>query len=232
MKKFRKDRKKWETLKSDLYRECVNQYSDVPGDQKQMVYDYRDGLYETPKKFDKDGYAYNDGSWIKFKTGCMYRKKYRGMMMCGNKKSLIDCLDAYMCFLKKMGFDDCRVFKYFTVVYILDKLDFKDGMFPANRDNTNILAGLICNVIDKDVDEIRCGYEDGRKFCMNKAVSRSESSKMRQYKKGENTSKRIEELYDSGMSNNENLKRFKEAGLDISERTLQMWKRKNNKNLL
>ena len=77
MKKFRKDRKGWETIRMNLYKRCTDSYSDIPGVQKQLVYDYRGGLYETPKKFDDEGYAYNDGTWIKFRTGCIYRKKYR-----------------------------------------------------------------------------------------------------------------------------------------------------------
>ena len=230
MKKFRKDRKKWETIKKELYKKCVTLVSDDPDEQKQMqmVYDYQDGLYETPKVYDKDGYAYNDGTWIKFKTGCMYRKKYRGMMMCGNKKSLIDCLDAYMCFLKKMGVDDGRVFNYFTVVYMLDKLDFKDGMFPANRDNTNILAGLICNVMDKDVADISCGCEDERRYCMDprtKSKDRKVWTSVQRKKDKELDWKRIEELYDSSKTDVQNLMEFRKKGLVISKGTLQNWKR-------
>jgi hypothetical protein len=232
MKKFRKDREGWETIRMGLYKRCMDKDTDIPEAQKKLVYDYREGLYETPKKFDDEGYAYNDGTWIKFKTGCMYGKKYRGMMMCGSKKSLLKVLYAYMCFLRKVGVEDTLPMYYFTVRLILDRLDFKDGMFTGTNDNIKILEDYVKEVFKKDICDISCGCEDERKFCMNKDVSRSESSKFRQYKKGENTSKRIDELYDPGMSNTENLKRFKDAGLDVSESTLQRWKRKNNKNLL
>lgn len=230
MKKFRKDRKGWETLRKDLYRDCMKSVN-VPGVQKQMVYDYRDGLYETPKKFDKDGYAYNDGTWIKFKTGCMYKKGYRGMMICRDKKCVIDCLDAYMCFLKKMGVDDSRVFWYFTVVYMLDKLDFKDGMFPGDRNNMDILKGLIGDVMDKDVTNISCGCEDERRYAvlpdLLKKMDKGDKVKVQRKKDKEINWNRIEELYDSSKTNVQNLMEFRKKGFKISERTLQRWKRYN-----
>ena len=163
MKKIREDRRLWESFKMDLYRLCMKPDADIPDFQRQMVYDYRDGLYETPKVF-IDGYAYNDGSWKKFNTGCMYKTGYRGMMICWDKKSIIDCLYAYMCFLKKIGVNDSKVFGYFTVVYMLDKLDFKDGMFPKNNNNINILSGMIGEVMEKDISDICCDYDDKRKY--------------------------------------------------------------------
>lgn len=228
MKKFRKDRPGWETIRKDLYSRCMNPDADIPDFQKQMVYDYRGGLYETPKVF-IDGYAYNDGSWKKFKTGCMYKTGYRGMMMCWDKKSITDCLYAYMCFLKKMGVDESRVFCYFTVVYMLDKLDFKDGMFPANRDNINILSGLICKVMDKDVDDICCDCDDERQYVISpdllRCKDRGDKVKIQRKKDKDINWKRIEELYDRSKTDVQNLMEFKKKGLDISGSTLTRWKK-------
>lgn len=228
MKKFRKDRGGWETIRKDLYWRCMNPASDVPEFQKQLVYDYQDGLYETPKKFDKDGYAYNDGTWIKFKTGCMYKTGYRGMMMCWDKKSVIDCLYAYCCFLKKIGVDDSRVFGYFMTVYLIDKLDFKDGMFPGNNNNSNILSKMIGEVMDKDIDDISCGCGDERRYAMNpktKSKDRSVWTSVQRRKDKEIDWKMIEELYDSSKTDVQNLMEFRKKGLVISESTLKRWRK-------
>lgn len=230
MKKFRNDRDGWETIRKDLYRRCVDpKYnSDIPDTQKQLVYEYSDGLYETPKFYDKEGYAYNDGTWIKFKTGCMYKTGYRGMMICRDKKCLIDCLDAYCCFLRKMGVDDGRVFRYFMVVYLIDKLDFKDGMFTKNDNNINILSELIRNVMDKDIDDISCDCGDGRKYAMNprtKSKDRKVWTSVQRKKDKEINWDKIEKLYDSGKTDVQNLMDFKRNGLDISLSTLTRWKK-------
>lgn len=228
MKKFRNDRKGWETIRKDLYSRCMNPDTDIPDFQRQMVYDYRGGLYETPKVF-IDGYAYNDGSWKKFKTGCMYKTGYRGMMICRDKKSVTDCLYAYMCFLKKMGVDESRVFCYFTVVYMLDKLDFKDGMFPGNRNNINILSKMISEVKEKDVDDICCDCDDERRYAISpdllRCKDRGDKVKIQRKKDKELDWKRIEELYDSSKTDVQNLMEFRKKGLDISGSTLTRWKK-------
>lgn len=228
MKKIRKDRGLWESFRKDLYRNCMNPEVDIPDFQRQMVYDYRDGLYETPKTF-IDGYAYNDGTWKRFSTGCMYKTGYRGMMICRDKKGVVDCLYAYMCFLKKMGVDNSKVFGYFTVVYMLDKLDFRDGMFPKNRDNINILSDMIGDVMDKDIDDICCDCDDRRKYVISPDLLRCKTKvdkvRIQRSKDREIDWKRIEELYDSSKTNIQNLMEFRKNGLNISERTLQYWKK-------
>lgn len=228
MKKIRKDRRLWESFKMDLYRNCMNSEVDIPDFQRQMVYDYREGLYETPKTF-IDGYAYNDGTWKKFNTGCMYKTGYRGMMICRDKKSIIDCLYAYMCFLKKMGVDNSKVFGYFTVVYMLDKLDFKDGMFPKNRDNINILSDMIGEVMDKDINDICCDCDDRRKYVISPDLLRCKTKvdkvRIQRSKDREINWKRIEELYDDTKTDIQNLMEFRKNGLDISLSSLTRWKK-------
>ena len=213
MKKIREDRRLWESFKMDLYRLCMDPNVDIPDFQRQMVYDYRGGLYETPKVF-IDGYAYNDGSWKKFNTGCMYKTGYRGMMICWDKKSIIDCLYAYMCFLKKIGIDDSKVFGYFTVVYMLD---------------INILSRMISEVIEKDVGDICCDYDDERKYVISpdllRCKTKGDKVKIQRKKDKEIDWKRIEELYDSSKTNIQNLMEFRKNGLNISERTFQRWKK-------
>lgn len=228
MKKFRKDKREWEILKRDLYIRCMNPEVDISDYQKQLMFDYRDGLFETPKKY-INGYAYNDGTWKKFSTGCMYKSGYRGMMICGSKKSLVDCLYAYLCFLKKMGVDDSKVFCYFTLVYMLTKLDFKDGMFTKNQSNINILSGLIGEVMDKDVDEICCDCDDERRYCIDPRllVGKSSSTKVRMQRKKDKEMDwaKIEELYDESKTNDQNLFILHQNGVNISLRTLQYWKK-------
>lgn len=229
MKKFRKDREGWETIRKTLYGKCMKSEYGVPETKRQLVYDYSIGLYETPKVYDKDGYAYNDGTWKKFKTGCVYKKGYRGMMICRDKKSIIDCLYAYMCFLKKIGIDDCSVFGYFTVVYMLDKLDFKDGMFPGYQNNMELLKKMIVEVMDKDVDDISCDCDDERRYAISpdllKKMDQGNKVKMQRKKDKEIDWDKIEKLYDGSKTDVQNLMEFKRNGLDISCSTLTRWKK-------
>ena len=230
MKNIRNDKKEWVRIRDDLY----NRILDHPGlsySSKRLVVDNKFGLYETPKVFDKDGYAYNDGTWKKFSTGCCYGKQYRGMMMIGDKKSLGKVLYAYICFLRKLGVEDSLVVYYFVVLLILDKLDFKDGMFPAKKDNINMLERYVKTVFEKCVDEdICCDCDDERKFCMSDKLKSGKSngvkSGMVQVKKGELTDELIEKYYDPKLTKRENLKKFEENGLVIKERRLQYWKKK------
>lgn len=229
MKKFRKDREGWETIRKGLYNRCMDPDSDIPKFQKQLVYYNSSGLYETPKVYDKDGYAYNDGSWKKFSTGCMYKTGYRGMMICRDKKSVIDCLYAYVCFLRKIGVDDSSVLRYFMVAYIIGKLDFKDGMFPGNRNNTDILSKMADEVMDKDVNDICCDCDDERQYAISpdllRCKDRGDKVKIQRKKDKELDWKRIEELYDSSKTDVQNLMEFKKKGLDISGSTLTRWKK-------
>ena len=58
------DRKvRWKCLRDELYDMIVNS-SLSPDEKKDMLKAYRKGLYETPKVYE-DGYAINDGSWVK-----------------------------------------------------------------------------------------------------------------------------------------------------------------------
>lgn len=229
MKKFRKDREGWETIRKDLYSRCMNPDSDIPEFQRQLIYDYRDGLYETPKVYDKDGYAYNDGSWKKFKTGWCQNGVYRKMTICGNKDDLLKKMYAYICFLRKMGIDDMVVIRYFVVVYMLDRLDFKDGMFPANLVNCDKMGSYINTVLEKDIDDVCCDCDDERRYAISpdllKKMDQGNKVKIQRKKDKEINWKKIEEFYDDAKTNAQNLIEFRKNGLKISERTLQRWKK-------
>ena len=231
MKKIRSDRKEWVNVKARLYRSIMDSGEDdseVPGHLRQLVYDYRDGLYETPKKY-IDGYAYNDGTWKKFKTGWCQNGVYRKMTICGNKDDLLKKMYAYICFLRKMGIDEMMVIRYFIVVYMLDRLDFKDGMFPANQANWYKMGDYINTVLEKDIDDVCCDCDDERRYCIDPRMLVGKSSSMKvkiQRKKDKELDwKKIEELYDDSKTNAQNLMVFHQNGLDISLRTLQYWKK-------
>lgn len=232
MKKFRNDRKEWVNAKSREYRKIVNPGGDglvVPEHLRQLVYNHQDGLYETPKVYDKDGYAYNDGSWMKFKTGWCQNGVYRKMTICGNKDDLLNKMYAYICFLRKMGIDEMVVIRYFVIVYILDRLDFKDGMFPANQDNWNKIVVNINTVLDKDIDDVFCDCEDGRRYAISpdllKKMDSGNKVKIQRKKDKEINWDKIEKLYDSSKTDVQNLMEFKRNGLDISWSTLTRWKK-------
>ena len=228
MKKFRKDRKGWETIKKNQYRKCIESDSDVPECLRQMVYNYSGGLYDTPKVYDKDGYAYNDGTWIKFKTGWCQNGVYRSMTICGSKDDLLKKMYAYICFLRKIGIDDIVVIRYFVIVYMLDRLDFKDGMFPANQANWDKMGDCINTVLDKDIDDVFCDCEDGRRYAMDprtKSKDRKVWTSVQRKKDKEINWDKIEKLYDSSKTDVQNLMEFKRNGLDISWSTLTRWKK-------
>ena len=237
MKKIRGDRKEWVNVKSRLYRSIMDSGDDdlgVPDHLRQLLYDYREGLYETPKKY-IDGYAYNDGTWKKFKTGCCQNGVYRKMTICGSKDDLLKKMYAYICFLRKMGIGEMVVIRYFVVVYMLDRLDFKDGMFPANQANWDKMGNYINTVLEKDIEDVCCDCDDERRYAMDPRMLAGKSSstkvKMQRKKDKELTWKKMAELYDDSKTNDQNLMVFHQNGLDISLRTLQYWKKNRGRKM-
>lgn len=62
-------------------------------------------------------------------------------------------------------------------------------------------------------------------YCIKHKCSKKQAV---QIAKGQITEKKIEEFYDSSLTNKENLEKLKEKGIDVSLRTLQLFKKKHN----
>ena len=59
------DRKvRWRNLRDELFG-VITSGTHSPDDMIERIKSYRKGLYETPKVYE-DGYAVNDGSWVKY----------------------------------------------------------------------------------------------------------------------------------------------------------------------
>ena len=88
---------------------------------------------------------------------------------------------------------------------------------------------MIGEVMDKDIDDICCDCDDERKYVISpdllRCKTKGDKVKIQRKKDKEIDWKRIEELYDSSKTNIQNLMEFRKNGLNISERTLQYWKK-------
>ena len=197
----------------------------LPGKIKQRVYDYREGIWETPKVY-IDGYAYNDGSWLIYNTCRISCGKFKNKVYCRTRKDMIDNLYSYICFLKNIGMDNTLEMGYFAFCHIIVKLTFTKGLFAPTKQNLDLLECIIQSIRKND---ICCYRKDTRKYCMDPRMKEGKTTGqkvgLQRKKDKEVTWKRIEELYDETLTNKQNLLKMKEAGLPICERTLQEWKK-------
>lgn len=218
------NKKDWVRRRKELYL-LILPSSSVPVMSRQRIYDYKKGLWETPKTY-VNGYAYNDGSWLIYNTFRVKDGKFHNKVLCMTKKDVILQLYSYLCFLKKIGVSNFWEMQYFAVCHIIWKLTFKKGLWKDTIKNRNHIEKLIKTVSGK---EVTCYRTDTRKYCIDpklkKGKTKGQVTGLQRKKDKELNCKRIEELYNPALSNKQNLNMFKEKGLDISERTLQRWKK-------
>jgi len=217
------DKKEWNYKRKDLYRRILT--SPLPITSRQRVSDHPKGIWETPKKF-VDGYAYNDGTWLIYNTCRIKGSKFHSKVYCRTKKDVVEQLYSYMCFLKKVGVSHPLEMGYFAVCHIIWKLTFPKRMFRPSMVNLNKIEGLIMTVQRNDVT---CDRVDTRQYCIDpKLKKRQNKGKvvgLQRKKDKEIRWNRIKELYDPKLTNQQNLDKMKDNGLDISESTLHRWKR-------
>jgi len=218
------NKKEWVNMRKELYRRILtNKY--IPDISKQRVYDYSKGIWETPKTF-VDGYAYNDGTWLIYNTCRMKGGKFHSKVLCRTKKDVVEQLYSYLCFLKKIGVTNTLEMGYFAVCHIIWKLTFPKRMFRPSLANLNKIEGLIRTVQRNDVT---CDRVDTRPYCMDPKLKIGKTTgqkvELQRKKDKEIRWKRIEELFDDTLTNQQNLDKMKDNGLIISEPTLQRFKR-------
>lgn len=223
-------KKDWVNKKKELYRGIICSTSILPM-EKQRVYDNRKGLWETPKKY-VDGFAYNDGSWLIYNTFRVNKGTLKYKYYCKTKKELICDISNYMYFLKQIGVTNHWEMTYYTLCFIVNKLAFREGLFKYNTTNYDLIKNMSISVINSN-NVIKGDWKDDRKYCidpkMKKNKKKSEVVSIQRKKDKEVNWNKIEELYDDSKTNKENLQTLKDNGIDISERTLQRWKKEHIK---
>lgn len=219
------DKKDWISKRNELYRRIISSPYQS-NESKELIQSYKQGIWETPKTF-VDGYSYNDGSWIVFKTCRTTGGKFRNKILCNTKDDVIENLYCYLFFLKDIGINNILVMGYFCVCHIISKLTIRDKMWKPTLGNMNKIEELIKSVI-KSTGHSNCSI-DTRKYCMDPKMKKGKDvhqlTSIQRKKDKEIRWEKIEKLYDERKTNSENLKFFKENGLEISERTLQYWKK-------
>ena len=180
------DRKvRWKNLRDELF---VRISSD------EQVEAYKDGLYETPKSY-VDGYAVNDGSWVRY--------YYNGRFRCKNKNEIGRYLFGYVCFLMEAGIDDWDELRYYSICFLIDRLEYREGLFGCSLDNRSRIDSTIRYARAKKPQEVWTAKKDGRKFCLdpqvikNMSVGEKTSMQKRYMKKA--TDEIIRRVYDPSL---------------------------------
>ena len=185
------DRKvRWKCLRDELFGIITNS-SLTPDDTIERVRAYQKGLYETPKEYE-DGYAVNDGSWVKY--------YYNGRFRCKNKDEIGRYIYGYVCFLIKAGIDDLNEFRYYSLCFLIDRLEYREGLFGCSLENRSRLDSTIQKACKKRPQEVWTAKKDGREFCLDpqliKGMSVGEKTRMQKRYQKKATDERIRRIYD------------------------------------
>lgn len=225
------DRKvRWKCLRDELFGVITNS-AHFPDDMIERVRAYKDGLYETPKVYE-DGYAVNDGSWVKY--------YYNGRFRCKNKEEIGRYIYGYVCFLIKAGIDDLDEFWYYSVCFLIDRLEYREGLFGCSLENRRRLESTIQKARKKRPQEVWTAKKDKRGYCSDPKVMKERTKGLKERKEiigektrlqKENQKKKTDEIirkyYDHSKSLGENVKWFAEIGHPYSKGRLSQWRKEN-----
>ena len=222
---FKKD---WIKRRQRLYYNLLSDPS-YPVKYKSRVQANPFGLYETPKVYDENGVAYNDGTWLVYNTCRVSNAKFRGKIFCKNKQQLLEYLYGYMCFLKKVGVEERDEMIYHAICYIIYKLTYRKGLFRDTNASIEKLKELATSVIKKDVEDIKCSRVDKRKCCLDpkikKTMTTGQKTSLQKKAQKQMKDELIEKWYDPGLSIRENVKYFKKNNIPISKARLEIYLR-------
>ncbi len=212
------DRKvRWKGLRDELFGVITNS-AHTPDDIKERITAYRDGLYETPKVYD-DGYAINDGSWVKY--------YYNGRFRCKNKEEIGRYVYGYVCFLIKAGIDDWDELRYFSVCFLIDRLEYREGLFGCSLDNRRRIESTIKKAYMKRPQEVWTAKKDKRGHCLDPKVKKDktvgEKTHLQKKKEKEITDARIAERYDPSLDSI----RKNAVICEVSPSRLHQWLKEN-----
>ena len=74
-------KEKWIKRRQRLYNSLLADPA-YPYEYKRRVQQHPYGMYETPKVYDENGVAFNDGSWLIYNTCRVADDKFRGKVFC------------------------------------------------------------------------------------------------------------------------------------------------------
>ena len=164
------DRKiRWKSLRDELFEMIING-SHSPDEMIERVKAYKNGLYESPKEY-VDGYAVNDGSWVKY---C-----YNGRRRCKNKEEIGRYLFGYVGFLLKTGIDDWDELLYYSLCFLIDRLEYRDGLFGCSLDNKERIESAIKKACTMRPWEVWSAKKDKRKHCLDPKVVKNRTKGMK-----------------------------------------------------
>ena len=183
------DRKvRWKNLRDELFGE-ITSGAHSPDDIVERVKAYKGGLYESPKEY-VDGYAINDGSWVKY--------YYNGRFRCKNKDEIGRYLFGYVCFLMEAGIYDWNEFWYYSLCFLIDRLEYREGLFGCSLDNKNRIESTIRYARAKKPQEVWTAKKDKREFCLDpqliKGMSVGEKTRMQKQYMKKATDERIRRI--------------------------------------
>lgn len=190
------DRKvRWKNLRDELF-VVITSGAHTPDDIVERVKAYKGGLYESPKEY-VDGYAINDGSWVRY--------YYNGRFRCKNKDEIGRYLFGYVCFLMEAGIDDQYEFWYYSLCFLIDRLEYREGLFGCSLENKGRIESTIRYARAKKPQEVWTAKKDERKFCLDpqviKDMSIGEKTRMQKQYMKKATDERIRRIYDPSSKN-------------------------------
>lgn len=190
------DRKvRWKNLRDELFG-VITSGAHTPDDIVERVKAYKGGLYESPKEY-VDGYAINDGSWVRY--------YYNGRFRCKNKDEIGRYLFGYVCFLMEAGIDDQYEFWYYSLCFLIDRLEYREGLFGCSLENKGRIESTIRYARAKKPQEVWTAKKDERKFCLDpqviKDMSIGEKTRMQKQYMKKATDERIRRIYDPSSKN-------------------------------
>lgn len=217
------DRKvRWKNLRDELYVKIAGDPHSL--DNKDDIttwvnaYIQHKGLYETPKVY-KDGYAVNDGDWVKY--------YYNGRFRCKNKEEVLRYIYGYVCFLIKVGIEDLDEFWYYSICFLIDRLEYRDGLFGCSLENKNRIESTILKALKNRPQEVWTAKKDERKYCLDPSVKKGktvgEKTHLQKKKDKEITDARIAERYDPSLKSI----RKNAAICEVSIGRLHQWLKEN-----
>lgn len=206
---------------------------DYPQEYRDRLISHKSGLYETPKTFNSEGIAYNDGSWLIYNTSRTKEGKYRGKILCQNKEQVIKYVYGYICFLRKVGINWNEEMEYYTICYIKDKLTFPKGVFNCSKPNTRLIEQKVHTILNMEYEDVECSRLDKRNFCMDpemkKDMSRSDKVRLEKAELKKETYDYIAKYAHPKLKVIDNLIELSKHGKTISRSTFLRWKREQKR---
>ena len=188
------DRKvRWKNLRDELFG-VITSGAHSTDDIVERVKAYKSGLYESPKEY-VDGYAINDGSWVKY--------YYNGRFRCKNKDEIGRYLFGYVCFLMGAGIDDQYEFWYYSLCFLIDRLEYREGLFGCSMDNRRRIESTIKIARAKKPQEVWTAKKDKREFCLDPqliiGMSVGKKTRMQKQYMKKATDERIRRIFDPSL---------------------------------